>query len=517
MSFNYHKQRDHGNSESFWTSYSDLFLGLSTIFLLLYVVASLRTSTDGIKSQIENQRLSMQVQDLKNQLKMYEGIKQDYLKNEASKGEMQEYNELMDKLTLLQEEAKDEKERLRQQAMQNESKENALNKYQQMVRNIINANKMAKTKIASREDIIQEQDVEIDVKEQKLADLDTQVRQKEKLISDGERKIEEANKALDRQMAELKKALKQKQISAKAYEKKLASAKAQAEERLDLLRDANEQAQNQLNTLNTQLSSAKGQLEATQGELSSAKGKLTAAQGALSSAKGQLAQTEGELSSTRGMLAQKQGEAAALQGKVAGLSGELAKAKSEMDARKQIAREIKKGFAANGIKAEIDMQTGDVLIDFGDHYFELDSANLKPEMKDILEKAIPVYSKSLFGNDKVAKQISSVEVIGFASPIYRGKFVDPNSSKAGDREALKYNMDLSYRRAKSIFNYIIDEKTMAFDHQRDLLPLMKVSGRSFLEIFKSDRKAASAQDFCKVNDCKKAQRVIIRFSMDGKK
>ena len=44
-----------------------------------------------------------------------------------------------------------------------------------------------------------------------------------------------------------------------------------------------------------------------------------------------------------------------------------------MDARRDIAREIKKGFAAAGIKADVDGKTGEVVLDFGDHYFESDS------------------------------------------------------------------------------------------------------------------------------------------------
>ena len=50
------------------------------------------------------------------------------------------------------------------------------------------------------------------------------------------------------------------------------------------------------------------------------------------------------------------------------------------------------------------------------------------------------------------------------------------------------------------------------------MSLMKVSGRSFLEVMKvQGRNVATAAEFCKLNDCKKAQRVIIRFSMDPKK
>lgn len=206
-----------------------------------------------------------------------------------------------------------------------------------------------------------------------------------------------------------------------------------------------------------------------------------------------------------------------MQAEMDGLSGQLAQAKSELAARKNIAKEIKKGFDKVGIKADIDLESGDVLLDFGQSYFESNSASLTTDMRAILQKAMPVYSKSLFGNEQVSRQISAVEVIGFASPTYQGRIIDPRSNKPNDREGLKYNMDLSYKRAKSIFNYILDNKEMSFEHRDALVPNLKVSGRSFLDLMKQDRSIASIDAYCKKNDCKKSQRVIIRFSMDKKK
>jgi myosin heavy subunit len=444
MSFNYEKHKNHNGNDSFWTSYSDLFLGLSAIFLLLYVTASLRTSTYAIKAQMENRKLTMRVQDLENQLKMYDQVRKDYMENSATPAEAKEYRELLDKLTLLKEVAKDEKEHLQQQAADNAAKEEALNKYQQMIRNVINANKMAKTKIANREDVIDEQTDEMAAKNVQVADLQKETSSKQAQLDKDAREIKTTQTALKRQEEDLKKARTANKISDRIYQKRMAKLRDDGQEKIDQMRDAHE----------------------------------------------------------RGM---------------ADLRGQLAKAQSEIGERRAVAQRIKGEFAAKGIKADIDMENGDVILDFGDHYFETGSADLKVEMKNILSKAIPSYSRSLFGDPKIAQKISAVEVIGFASPTYHGKFVDPNSSKPEDRQALKYNMDLSYGRAKSIFNYVLDDKSIKFQHQRELLPLLKVSGRSFLEVFKETRTMASGQDFCKTHDCKKAQRVIIRFSMDHKK
>lgn len=553
MSFNYDKHKNHQDDGHFWTSYSDLFLGLSTIFLLLYVTSSLKTNTSGMKQEMEKQKLTMEVQDLKNQLKMYDSIKKDYLKKEASQTEADQYAELMDKLTLLKEEAKDEKTRLRQAAQDNEKKEAALNQYQQMVRNIVNANVLSKTKIKKRDDIIDEQDDTIVTQEDQITSLNEEVDLKKKLIADNENKIAKAQEQLENKQSELKDALKNKEISKKAYEQKMAALADENQERIDKLNEqisSNEndlkQSQARLGQLSQDLSKTKNELDTKSMEASDLKNKLGSIEGdyakKMQDMKGAYeaekardkAKLEGELNNAKMGAAEKAKRLAAFEAsakakekelgdKLAGMTRDLGQkekelkaAMAERDLRKDVANEIKKGFEKAGVKADIDLQTGEVMLDFGDAYFGTDSAKLSSDMKSILEKAMPVYAKSLFGNDKVKDKISAVEIVGFASPTFGGKFVDPKSSAKKDKEALKYNMDLSYKRAKSIFSHILDDKTMEFDHQKDMYPVMKVSGRSFLEVMKV-KNVAPGTDFCKANDCKKSQRVVIRFSMDGKK
>lgn len=500
MSFNYQKNKEH-SQDNFWTSYSDLFLGLSTIFLLLYVTASLRTGTEGLRNQVENQKLSMKVDELQHQLKMYESVKDEYLQKQASKDEVQEYQELMDKLTLLQENAKTEKDRLIQEALENDKKVKALNKYQQMVRNVLNSNKMAKSKIMNRDDLIKEQDVEIESQDAQISNLNKDIHSKEQLISQGEQQIKNIQEVLEKKTTELNHAYKANKITKKMFNEKVAKIRSESQQQVQQLEQANSQYKQQIQAANTQLGQVQGELSKTQGSL---------------------AQKEEEAQHLAGALSKTKAEAnekvAALKGALSDTQGQLAKAKAEIDARKSVAAEIQKGFAKAGIKADIDMQTGDVVLDFGKNYFESNSDHLKAEMKGVIEKAMPIYSKSLFGNPKVADKVSAVEVIGFASPTYKGRYVDPQSTRPEDRAALKYNMDLSYRRAKSIFNYMLDQQNVQFDHQKEFLSLMKVSGRSFLEVMDvKQRDIASAAKFCKVNDCKKAQRVIIRFNMDSKK
>ena len=207
-----------------------------------------------------------------------------------------------------------------------------------------------------------------------------------------------------------------------------------------------------------------------------------------------------------------------LKGQLAGSESELAKVRAINDAKKNVAKEIMQGFAKAGIKAEIDGETGDVTLDFGDHYFDSGNSKIKPEMAKILQKALPIYAKSLMENKKIAGKISAIEIIGFASPTYQGRFIDPNSMSADDKKAVEYNLDLSYQRAKSIFQYVFNQDKMEFNHQKEIRHLVKVSGKSFFEAAKISRDVASAnaKDFCKKYDCKKSQRVLIKFNVDQK-
>src|ERR1700679_3382982 len=101
MGFDYNRQKEKHGSESMWTSYSDLFLGLSIIFLLFYVSANLKKGTDGARQAIENKKLVKEAEDLKQQIKVYETLKQDYLQKQAAPEEQANYEELMGKLDLL--------------------------------------------------------------------------------------------------------------------------------------------------------------------------------------------------------------------------------------------------------------------------------------------------------------------------------------------------------------------------------------------------------------------------------
>jgi chromosome segregation ATPase len=575
MSFDINKHKASADHGSMWTSYSDLFLGLSIIFLLLYVAASLRQGTDGMQQAQEMQRMASQIEDLKQQLKVYDTLKQNYVETGATQEEQATYNELMNKLNLLKDEAKAEKDKLRQEATENERKENALNKYQQLVRNIINSNMVSQARIRRRDTIIEKKDDVIAENKAEIAQLDAAIEEDKAKIEQGERKIKTAEERLDARVRQLRQAYKAQQISKKKFDQESAQIRQETQRRVEALRAEKAQTEAQLSetsdklaSTNTQLASTSNKLEATASQLRAAgqekerlseelkglaaksaaelaqmKGDLEAKNAAqVDGLKGQFeaqrakdrAEFEGELgreklsSAARAareaqFRADADRKAKELGDKIAGMNGrlqatqqQLARAQENLNARKRVADQIKKSFAAGGIAAEVDADTGDVMLSFGNQYFQSGHAELQPGMREILVKAMPAYSSSLFGDPKIAEKIQSVEIVGFASPTYQGRYIDPSSLSQTDRKAVNYNLDLSYQRARAIFNYAFDTDKMTFKHQKQMLPLVKVTGRSFLAEGQGNGKSrvpADSDKSCDKGDCAKARRVIIKFTL----
>lgn len=584
MSFNYDsiKEKEGG---SHWATYSDLFMVLSLVFLLLYVIASLRTGTSNIQNQSEYQEVIRERDDLKQQIKVYNTLKNNYLTTGASQDEQKMYDELMDKLVLLKEEAKKEKEDLREAALENEKKELALNKYQQMIRNIINTNMVSNVRIKRRDKTIEKNYEEIDSQKEEIDSLEQTVVEKQEQIKQGKNKISKLNNELDKKVADLQKAFKQNKISKKKMNQRIASLKKKNQQQIDNLKSKNQQAAQEIaenqqiiaeatqqleqatqtiqaqqqsieqlaqekqevtqkisslrenftkkmqkekaefeKALKKEKLSAQARQKKQQKFLKKSKAKEMALAAEIQNMESQVQNVQGELEKTRQAKAKADAQSQALAAKNKNLAGQKQKLSSDLQRMKEIAQakkklinDMKDNLKKAGLKADVDGKTGDVIIQFGEEYFDTGKASLKPGMESVLKKLMPAYSKTLFSDAKTAEKISSVEIIGFASPTYKGKYVNPVSLAADNKEAVNYNLDLSYYRARSIFDYIFDTGKMKYQNQKKLLPMVKVTGRSFLTEGADSRELSSMshKDYCKKFDCKKSQRVVIKFNIDN--
>lgn len=737
--FNYDKYKNQASGGDGWGSYSDLFMVLSFIFLMMYVTASLRSGANSIQQHIANKKTQRENDDLRAQIKAYDALKDETLKSESEE-EQQVYEQLMDKLTLLQDQAKDEKIKLRKQALENEQKEMALNKYQQVVRNIINANMLAKSKLKVRGEIIDKKNVVI-------SDLNTELTEKKQIITKNTFEINQINSELTKKIDDLNKAEKDSKITKEKAYAQIARLKKESEEKITKLstetqvaqeqisqiknqlesteqklaqesmekekisarldqttqeyetqiktlqenhdtkmareraefekkltrekisraekqkqlaafnkaaKEKDEQVAKQLQNLKSDLENSKERLAREQREKEGLSAKLTqttseyeaqmkslqqgheakmareraAFEGKIAAEKmsasekqrqlaafnkaaklkdeqvaRQLQNLKSDLENSKGQLAIEQKEKEGLSAKlaqttaeyeaqvkslqqgheakmareraafenkiaaeklsgsekekqlaafnkaakekddqmarqlrnlkddleksrnvatreIASLKGDLAEAEAKANARAKLAKEIANSLKKAGVTADVNTKTGDVTVSFGEDYFDNDSAQLKGTMAEVLRKFIPLYSENLFKDKNIADKITSVEILGYASPTYKSKYVDPHSLDPEDQKAAKYNLDLSYKRARSIFDYIFDKNKIEYVNQKKLLPLVKVAGKSFFSEEKIPDGIApgmNQREFCRKVDCKKSQKVIIKFNMDDTK
>ncbi|NNF99037.1 MAG: hypothetical protein HKM93_06640 [Desulfobacteraceae bacterium] len=198
------------------------------------------------------------------------------------------------------------------------------------------------------------------------------------------------------------------------------------------------------------------------------------------------------------------------------LEDKLGDYKAKEHLRKNIIDNLKDNFKRHNIDAQINEGTGEVVLPFDKAYFDLGSSDLKGDMKSYLKKIMPVYSDSIFGEDTIYKYIQSIEIIGYASPIYQGRYVNPHNLSKQNQQALNYNMNLSYRRAHSIFKYILNQQNIRYQHQKDLMLYLKVTGRSYLEstpLAELPDGEMEYEEFCEKYDCEKLQSAVIRFNL----
>lgn len=137
---------------------------------------------------------------------------------------------------------------------------------------------------------------------------------------------------------------------------------------------------------------------------------------------------------------------------------------------------------AEGINAEINPETGDISI-LDSLLFDYGSSELKKEGKTFLSKFIPVYSRAIFSQERIAEEIVYVVVEG-------------HTSSAGSD---KSNMELSLKRAYSVYEQISD---MDFPKKKIFINKVLTSGRGETEAVQN-------------TDSIKDRKVLFRFQFKG--
>lgn len=188
MSFDDDRIKDEVAAEgNVWTSYSDLFMVLSSVFLLLYVVSTLRQATVDIRAKLQIQAAEQELKNYKDQVSAYEQAQEEYAGTHATEEEKAAYDKVLSQMTLLETDAKSKKEEALRIADEQGRKEKQLNEYQALVKSVINANMLAQKELKKKSGIIAD-------RERNILDLSKTVATNEKLIEQNEAQINKINR-----------------------------------------------------------------------------------------------------------------------------------------------------------------------------------------------------------------------------------------------------------------------------------------------------------------------------------
>lgn len=139
----------------------------------------------------------------------------------------------------------------------------------------------------------------------------------------------------------------------------------------------------------------------------------------------------------------------------------------EHDLSKNIYDSVNEVFKDSEIPVEVDKTSGKIV--FGENsLFDVDSDELKPEAKEILNVFIPKYVETIYKNYE--EHISRIVITGHTDDV--GDYL--------------YNLDLSQRRALSVAKYIVGEEIGDYKYKEDVKQYIEAIGRSEAELIKDN-------------------------------
>lgn len=138
----------------------------------------------------------------------------------------------------------------------------------------------------------------------------------------------------------------------------------------------------------------------------------------------------------------------------------------EQDLAKNIHKSVIKTFKESEVPVKVDPLTGQIT--FGENaLFDLDSAELKPEAKEMLKLFIPKYIETIYKDYEA--HISKIVITGHTDDV--GDYL--------------YNLDLSQRRALSVAKYIVGEEIGEYKYKDAVTKDIEAIGRSEAELIKN--------------------------------
>ena len=540
MSLDYHKvkTKDKGSGESSLGFFADIFALMSFVFLFMFIVSNFSLTLEKVGSNLKAKQLSGEykenldivVKDYENKLRAYQ-LKKDAYLNDNPK-EMEYYQKIQNKLYALDEQQQkkiDHQNEILKQMMQ---KQQDINSFNNLMKDIIDSKMVAAQNV---------------IEVEKESKLQNEKRKKaEYLLQDYKSKYK--NK-LNQEMLDKKIALEQK------YQKKIdAETELMRKEHIDrIYREVNSLEKES----DSQKSGLKAEFERLSKNMQESKKKLIAKcddrikrevdeekkkrlddirfmRKKYNESKGEwkkqcktiIKREREDHNNEKSEIENQYERRLAMKDDVyEGQEIDPTSKKSKKDRRalldrsvisdramKLMAKKLNHRFEKEKLPAQYDETNGEVHVEFPGIYFEINDYKLKRNMKDTLKRVVPVFAEAFFGDEKIRDRVASIEILGFASPVYKSKYVKTDIKKSEGREAVNYNMDLSLWRAQSVYRYIFNPDQLRYKYQADMLKYTKVAGRSYMRARMRRIRESRKGEICEQYDCEEWQKIIIKVN-----
>ena len=224
----------------------------------------------------------------------------------------------------------------------------------------------------------------------------------------------------------------------------------------------------ELDTKNKELDQQKIALNLATDELNAKEQALIIIQTDLDNLQDKLSSQEEELSNARATLIiqqQKLDEAAAkLKEQQLALASQAERIDDLIGIRTTMIRELSSSLTAANMKATVDPNTGDIVLD-SSVFFETGKSTIKEEGQELLNRFIPVYLNVLL-QDKYANYLGEIIIEG-------------HTDSTGTYES---NLKLSQDRALQVALYCLNMPSLTRDQKLKLQEILTAKGRSYSDL-----------------------------------
>ena len=267
--------------------------------------------------------------------------------------------------------------------------------------------------------------------------------EKESQLTEQEAKVSSQKELLDKQQL----VLDNQTITLKNQQTELKNSQAELAINQQILDDALAVLDDQQSMLSDQSLTLAEQEEI----IAAAQANLVVKEGELATANEELALKEEELNKASALLTQQQTAMSTQQRKLDDLVG----------VRTQIIRELSVALSSANLKAVVDENTGDIVLE-STVFFDVNQNKIKPEGEELLNRFIPIYLGVLLQKDYV----------DFLGEIVIEGHTDPSGGYL-------MNLELSQERALSVATFCLEIPGLTPEQQERLRGILTAKGRSY--------------------------------------